>query len=380
MTVLIAGIPSSNDTLFHAIRFSAGDPAALIDMDGDRLLIIRDIEMERAKAHARVDRVACPADFTPEQGLSGDRETAVAQAVAEAIRQHGITTIRADRTLALSFIDALRKAAISIDYDPDLGVHARRHKDAEELDALRAAQRDTQAAIAMACEVIANATADASGMLHCDGSPLTSERVRSLIDTHLLTRGYSNPTSIVAGGQHGADCHHHGTGTLRTEEPVIIDVFPRSKTSKYNGDCTRTVVHGSVPPVVQRMHDAVADAKHAGEAATRAGITGEAVHQATTERIVAHGFHLGLPSDDAPTDRIAMVHGTGHGVGLAVHEPPLLDVGGPPLVVGDVITIEPGLYGPSIGGLRLEDMVVVTEEGHEDLGAGLSLGLDWTTG
>jgi len=377
MTTLIAGIPAANDTLYHAIRFSAGDPAALIDFGSERLLIIRDIEMDRAAASARADRVACPADFTPEGGLSGDRETATAQATAEAIRRAGQSTITADRTLPLSFVDALRAAGVTAEYDAELGVSARRSKDEEEIDALRAAQQDTQAAIAMACELVAGATAGDGGMLHVDGEVLTSERVRAHIDWHLLEAGYENPTSIVAGGPQGADCHNYGRGALRTEEPIIIDVFPRSKSSRYNGDCTRTVVHGAVPPAVARMHAAVLAAKQAGESFARAGVTGEEVNDATTAIITEHGFELGLPEEGADPGRIAMVHGTGHGVGLAVHEPPLLDRGGPPLVIGDVITIEPGLYGPAVGGLRLEDMVVVTDRGCEDLGAGLPLGLTW---
>ncbi len=378
MTTLIAGIPSTNDTLFHAIRFAAGDPAALIDFGSERLLIIRDIEMDRAHRAARADRVACPADFTPEGGLSGDRETATAQATAEALRRAGLNAVTADRTLPLSFVDALRTVGVAVEYDPELGVSARRSKDEEEIDALRAAQQDTQAAIRTACELIATATAGEGGLLHVGGEVLTSERVRAGIDWQLLESGYENPTSIVAGGPQGSDCHDHGRGALRTEEPVIIDVFPRSKSSRYNGDCTRTVVHGEVPPTVQRMHDAVLAAKRAGEAFARSGVTGEDVNAATTTVICEHGYELGLPAEDADAGRIAMVHGTGHGVGLAVHEPPLLDRGGPALVEGDVITIEPGLYGPAVGGLRLEDMVVVTNAGCEDLGSGLPLGLTWT--
>jgi Xaa-Pro aminopeptidase len=376
-TTLIAGIPSANDTLFHAIRFSVGDPTALIDFGGDRLLIIRDIEMDRARGAARVDRVACPADFAPNGGLSGDRETATAQATAEALRQSGVAEVTADRTLPLSFLAALRDAKIETIYDSELGIGSRRRKDPEELDALRSAQIDTQSAIEMACGTIAAASPDAQGLLLHDGDVLTSERVRALIDIFLLSRGYENPTSIVAGGPQGADCHNHGHGALRTGSPIIIDVFPRSKSTRYNGDCTRMVVHGEIPPAIQRMHAAVMAAKVAGENVAKAGITGEAVHVAATAVIVEHGYELGLPGTDADPGRIAMVHGTGHGVGLAVHEPPLLDRGGPPLVSGDVITIEPGLYGPAVGGLRLEDMVVVTNEGCEDLGSGLQLGLTW---
>ena len=374
---LLAGIPSTNDTLFHAIRFSAGDPAALIEGSGERLLIIRDIEMDRAKAHARVDRVACPADFMPEGGLSGDRETATAQATAEAVRHSGATAVRSDRTLPLSFVEALRDAGIEVEYDADLGVRERRSKDDEELDSLRASQAATQAAIAMACETIAGATADTDGLLQHDGDALTSERVRRMIDVFLLDRDHDNPSSIVAGGPQGGDCHNSGHGALRTGEPIIIDVFPRSKTTKYNGDCTRMVVHGEIHPTVTRMHEAVLAAKVAGESVAKAGITGQALHEATTAVISAHGFEIGLPSESDDPGRIAMVHGTGHGVGLAVHEPPLLDMGGPPLVLGDVVTIEPGLYSPAIGGLRLEDMVVVTDEGCEDLGTGLQLGMSW---
>lgn len=378
MTTILAGIPSCNDTLFHAIRFSAGDPAALIEFKDERLLIIRDIEMDRARTVARVDRVACPADFAPPHGLSGDRETATAQAAAEALRQCGVAEVTSDRTLPLSFSSAIDAAGIQVIYDPELGVSTRRHKDEEEVNALRAAQCDTQRVIAIACELIASADANSKGILQHDGDALTSERVRTAIDVCLLELGYDNPMSIVAGGPQGADCHDHGTGPLRTSEPIIIDVFPRSKTSRYNGDCTRTVVHGEIPSDIAKMHAAVLEAKIAGEAAARAGVTGEAIHAATTTVITQHGYALGLPETNAPSDRTAMVHGTGHGVGLAVHEPPLLDHGGDQLVAGDVITIEPGLYCPAIGGLRLEDMVLVTPDGCVDLGDQLSLDLTWS--
>ncbi|MCH2135169.1 MAG: M24 family metallopeptidase [Phycisphaerales bacterium] len=378
MKTIHAGIPASNNTLYRAIRFLVGDPAALIiDDDGTRTLIIRDIEMGRAREHARADVVHCPGDFTPEGGLSGDRETATAQALAEALRRADVASVRADRTLAMSFVHELQQAGVEIVYDPDLGVLDRRVKDAEEVQHLRAAQARTQLAIEKACRTIAACTADADGVLQLQGEPVTSERVRALIDADLLQAGFDNPTSIVAGGPQGADCHDHGHGPLRTGEPIIIDVFPRSKTTRYNGDCTRCVVHGDIPDVVVSMHAAVLAAKAAAEAATRPGVTGEDVHAATSGEILAHGFEMGLPDDNSPDDRIAMVHGTGHGIGLDVHEPPLLDAGAPALLQGDVLTIEPGLYGARVGGIRVEDMVLVTADGCEDLGIGLHMGLNW---
>jgi Xaa-Pro aminopeptidase len=149
------------------------------------------------------------------------------------------------------------------------------------------------------------------------------------------------------------------------------------KTSKYNGDCTRTMVHGMVSEELQSMHTAVAAAKQAAINVTRAGVTGEAVHEATTAAMLEQGFQMGLPPEDAPDNYCAMSLGTGHGVGLEVHEPPLLDRGGPELVVGDCLTIEPGLYSRAIGGIRLEDMVIVQENGCVNLNK-LPEGLDWT--
>ena len=124
-------------------------------------------------------------------------------------------------------------------------------------------------------------------MLLDEGRPLTSERVRAMINHWFIDLGYVNPPSIVAGGPVGADCHDLGHGELRTGEPVIVDIFPRNESTLYYGDCTRSVVHGDVPDEVLRMHAAVRDAKRCGMAAARAGVTGEDVHRATIAAIVA---------------------------------------------------------------------------------------------
>lgn len=378
--ILMAGVPAANHTLYHRIRFAVGDPVAIIETaEGGpprRTLILRDIEMHRARQHARADVVASPADFTPPGGLSGDRETATAQAAAECLARAGITAVRADRSLPLLFAHEAQRRGIQVQCDADLGVAERRSKDEQEIAWLRQAQRDTEQAVEMACRLVARAMAAADGVLRHDGDILTAERVRQAIDLWLLERGYLNPQSIVSGGPAGADCHDVGRGPLRTGEPVIVDVFPKNRETLYNGDCTRTVVHGQPTEAVLKMHAAAVAAKSAAIAATRPGLTGEALHQVAAGVIVAHGYAMGLPGPGDPPTRCAMVHGTGHGVGLDVHEPPLLDRGGPALVVGDCLTIEPGLYCPAIGGVRVEDMVIVTADGCLNLNS-LPDGLDW---
>jgi Xaa-Pro aminopeptidase len=374
---VMAGNPQVNKSLYRAIRFMVHDAAIVIDLpDGTRTLILREIEMDRAKKHARADHVFGYSDFTPSGGLSGDRDTAAAQSTAECLRRNGITTVIADRTLPLMYVHFIEAAGMRVNLDQDMGVLDRRVKDAEELDNLRQAQKVTEDAMRMACETVAGATSGSDGVLHTNGTPLTSQRLRTMIDTFLLEQNFFNPPCIVAGGSDGGDCHELGSGELFTEQPVIIDIFPLDKSSMYNGDCTRTVVHGNVPDEIIRMHAAVAEAKQSATSIIKAGVAGEEVHLETIRVLKKHGYVEGLPKENDPPTFCSMPHGTGHGIGLDVHEPPLLDRNGAVLLAGDVVTIEPGLYSHALGGVRIEDMVVVTEVGCENFNS-LPEGLTW---
>ncbi len=377
---ICAGVPAMNNTLLWRIRFMVGDPVALLEIPeagGVRsTLLLRDIEMQRARQSALVDDVGCPADFTPDGGLSGDRETATAQAAAECFRRAGTTEVVADRSLPFIFAEFLSRAGITVRCDTELWVADRRQKTEEEIDHLREAQRVTEQAMQFACSMIGTAEARSGGVLYRDNEPLTSERVRTAVDHFLMDQGFSNPRSIVAGGPTGADCHDVGSGELLTGLPVIVDIFPRSRATLYWGDCTRTVVHGDIPDEIKKMHQTVRKARAAGESAVAPGVTGEEVHRATIAVIKADGFNTGLPSDDDPDSYCAMTHGSGHGIGLDVHEPPLLDIKGPELLLGDALTIEPGLYRRDMGGVRVEDMVVVTQDSCINLNT-LSEELTW---
>lgn len=376
-TTIRAGIPLQSSALFHVTQFAVGDPVVFLEIENvGTTCLVRDVELDRALKQVPADRIAVPADFTPEGGLSADREVATAQAAAECLRRAGISRVIADRSLPLSFAHVLGGAGIEVACDLDFGVIERRRKSADEIEKLRQAQSVTEEAIEMACRLIARAEAGAGGVLQHDGAPLTSERVHAAINVFLMNRGYSGPKYIVSGGSQGASCHHHGDGPLHTGQPVIVDIFPTSQATHYCGDCTRTVVHGEVPPEIAEMHAAVRAAKAAGCHTIRPGVTGAEVHAATTKELLDRGFHVGFPPEDAPLSFTTMHHGTGHGIGLEVHEPPLLDATGIPLLEGDALTVEPGLYRKDLGGVRVEDLVVVTADGFENLNR-LPEGLDW---
>ncbi|MBT4013321.1 MAG: aminopeptidase P family protein [Planctomycetaceae bacterium] len=381
LPIVLAGVPKTNYSLYHRTRFLVGDPTSFIQLTGTpddhTMFICRDIELQRAAQYACADRVSCPADHSPAAGLSGDRETATAQATAEYLTKHAVTEIITDRTLPFIFAYHIEQAGIKIQYSPTLGVMERRAKDDQEVQWLQDAQSATESAMRVACEIIARATADKDGNLLHGGEILTSEILRSIVDIFLLEQDYANPRSIIACGPLGADCHNYGTGPLRTEQPIIVDIFPQNRRTLYNGDCTRTVVNGTIDETIQRMHTAVCEANSAGCSTVKAGVTGEDVHRATIQVIKDNGYSTGLPGPDDPISFCSMTHGTGHAVGLDVHEPPLLDFGGPELIVGDCLTIEPGLYCRAIGGVRVEDMVITTTAGCLKLNS-LHTGLDWS--
>ena len=378
---IMAGVPTLNAALYRRIRFLVGDPVSIVEIGSEHgstksTLILRDIEIERAKKKARADFFACPNDFEPTSGLSGDRETATAQATAECLKRNGVISVTSDRSLPLIFAEFIRRAGIEIVCDIEWGIIERRQKDEQELAFIEQAQNVTEQVMQRACESVGNAIPDRLGRLSIKGELLTSERLRAWIDQWLIEQSYSNPNSIVAGGPIGADCHEYGHGQLFTEQPIIVDIFPRNKSTLYNGDCTRTVVNGAVPDCVQKMHAAVVAAKAAATAAVKPGVTGHFIHEVTSRVIREFGYSMGLPSPEDNENYTAMTHGTGHGLGLEVHEPPLLADGGATLLIGDVLTIEPGLYCRATGGVRVEDMVFVTQEGCRNVNR-LPEGLDW---
>ncbi len=381
--VLLAGVPNTSMAIFHRTAFAAGDPVIWIAFDdGKKVAIVRDVELPRARKSIDVDRVFTYEDFAPPNGsLSGDRAVRAAQSAAECLRREGVERVRVDRSLSVLFVREIERAGTAVELDLSLGVDDRRRKTPREMDAMARAQRVAEGVIERTCQMIARATAGAGGVLQSGGQTLTSERLQSLIDGWLSAQGYEHKGAIVAGGPIAADCHHAGTGELRTGELVIVDVFPRDKATGYHGDCTRTVVHGDVPDEPKRMHETVAKAKRAGIAACRAGTTGDAAHAASVAVIQRAGYTLDAPPEadlaaTAPTGFCSMPHGTGHGLGLELKELPLIDFGGPTLVVGDVVTIEPGLYAPGLGGVRIEDMIAITQSGSTNFNV-LHDGLDW---
>ncbi len=379
LPILLAGYPDRYPLVFHRVRVELGDMTVFLENGSDdRMIMVRNIEVPRVRKAGRANEVCCPEDYAPMDGLSANRNVMFAEATAEYLRRKNIEAVLSDQMLPLLFVDVLKQNGITVECDATLGILERRMKDDEEIAHLAESQRVTELAIRHAYEIVRDADV-VNDEFVVQGKTLTSECLQSAIAMFLLERGYaSSHGCIAAGGPSGADCHSAGSGPLRINEPIILDVFPMGMQSHYSGDCTRTICRGTIDPRLQEMHDAVVVAKAASIAACKIGASGADVHEASCAVFRDRGYHIGMPPADAPSDLIFYPHGTGHGIGLETHEPPLLDEKNhDPLVKGDALTIEPGLYCHAIGGIRLEDMVIVTDDGCRNLNTQLSEDLWW---
>jgi len=240
----------------------------------------------------------------------------------------------------------------------------RERKTADEISAVKKAQRAAVAAMNAAIQQIASSQIGKDGLLRCGRTVLTSEMVRATICRTLLDRDCVATETIVACGPHSADPHERGAGPLRAGQPIVLDIFPRSTATGYWGDLTRTVCRGPAPAELKKMYNTVKAAHAAALSAVKAGAWTDAVHKAAADEMEKRGYKT-KTIDGVPQ---GFIHGTGHGVGLEIHEAPRVSSAvHKKLRAGNIITIEPGLYYPHIGGIRIEDTIAVTKDGHQML-------------
>jgi Xaa-Pro aminopeptidase len=356
---LLVGDSETNQNIYYKTHFLAGDPFIYFESNGRRLLVVAKMEHGRATKESSIPEVKSFDDYgyldLIKEGV--DRTEAFITVLDRVTADSGDGLVVEGRFPVL-YADALRERGKSLNVAAGLLRLDRRRKSSEEIAAIESAQRATERAVARARELLAES--DVLGnVLHLGGIPLTSERLRQEMDIVLLREGMDPGQAIAAGGPGAADPHWLGQGPLRAGEPIILDVFPRSKRTRYYADMTRTFVKGEPSEQLTRMYEATSTALDTALGLVRPGATGRDIHQAVLDSYKSAGFG----ADEGPR----MTHGTGHGVGLDIHEAPTIGVGGPELLEGDVVTIEPGLYDPTVGGVRIEDLVLVTSDGHRDL-------------
>ncbi|MCH7660890.1 MAG: aminopeptidase P family protein [Euryarchaeota archaeon] len=350
---------SSDSDQRYLSRFDAHDPFFTL-YTGETHLLVSGLEYGRANKESRADSVSRYADYDYQYGSTEERYRMLADFLAD----HDVSSLSVPSRFPLASADGLRERDLSVEAETD-GVltEIRAVKTDEEIEHIRTAQRANERAMERAETLLREATVE-DGLLRYDGEPLTSERVRREIEIELLRRDHALDETIVSCGADAADPHDRGSGPLEAGETIVIDIFPRSKESNYHADMTRTFSVGEPSETASEWYDLTAEAKKAALDAIEPGTTGEHVHNAACE--VYEG--AGLPTlRENPSTETGFIHSTGHGIGLDVHELPRLSPGGAELEPGHVVTVEPGLYDPDVGGIRIEDLVVVTENGYENL-------------
>ncbi len=365
MTVLMYADTVRQPDLRHVIAHPVADPFLYIEHEGAQRVVVRSLEMERMRAVAGLE-----VHSEEELGLDelrgrGESPARIPGLIAvEACRRFGVTRATVPAWFPLGLGDRLRESGIELEVDDELLTRRRRAKTPTQLEGIARAQRGAEAAVRAIAGMLAAADIDGTAVV-LDGEPLTSERLKAAAREAFAAGGVVSVEFIVAHGYQTCVGHHMGSGAIGAGEPITVDLWPRDEETGCFTDMTRTFVVGDVDEELTTYHRLAREALERSIEVIRPGVAAADVHGAACAVFEAEG--MATQRTKAPGEVLldGFFHSLGHGVGLEVHEAPGLGLGSETLVEGDVLAVEPGCYRQGFGGVRLEDLVVVTADGAQ---------------
>jgi Xaa-Pro aminopeptidase len=356
----MVGSPNVYADILHVTGFKVPDAIVCMQHGNRKYMVVPPMEIGRAREENKKVISLTPREL----GLDGKARRQLSEWAYALAKHVGVRSVMVPGVFPVSVARALENKGMRVHVAKQSLLPERQVKTKAELEKIRFVQRATVKAMRYAFSVIEQARVDGKGQLRDGAVLLTSEGLRRKINHMLLEFDCFGGETIAACGPRSSGPHYIGAGPLLAGQPIILDIFPRHLQTGYWGDLTRTVAKGYASPELVRMHRVVKQVQEEALARVRAGISGDEIHAQVTKSFACLGFPGRVGVDGVPE---GFTHGTGHGVGLDVHEAPSLSIGGGRLRSGNVVTVEPGLYYKAIGGVRIEDTVVVTRSGCEVL-------------
>lgn len=362
-TLLMVADSERDANMLYATGLFVPDPFIYLNFGRKPLIVLSDLEIDRARKQAPHCRVASLSAYQQKLRRDGIKSPSFAHVIRDILRENKIRHASVPDDFPLGLARDLKKRGIKL--KPRAGFFPKREiKSADEIRKISAALTMAEVGMAEGMQALRLSKIGRNRQLIYHGLPLTSERLRSVIDCAILQACGLAANTIVAGGKQGCDPHERGHGKLRANEPIIIDIFPRSQKTGYFGDITRTVVRGRASEAVRKLYETVLHGQKIAFHKVRAGTSTSEIHKGVQQFFKQQGYQTGKRNGRME----GFFHGTGHGLGLEIHEAPRMGATSTgKLKAGQVVTVEPGLYYPEIGGVRLEDVALVTATGARNL-------------
>jgi Xaa-Pro aminopeptidase len=362
-TLLIIADSERDSNMYYATDFPAPDPFVYIQKNNEKIMITSDLELDRAKSQSKADKVFSLSQYERIARKSGNSFACLIEIVATALREMDIRSLQVPANFSVEYADFLRKNGFRLEVKNEPFFDSREIKDEHELRHIVATLRNTENALEKAIDCIRKSKVKDGFLFSTRNRQITSESIRQMINVELMKRGCAAKHTIVSCGEQSCVPHNTGSGPLKANESIIFDVFPKDEQTGYYADISRTVVKGKASRSLKRMYKAVASAQELVFKSAGNGARGDVIHR----KVMKHLTSLGFKTGKAKGKMQGFFHGTGHGVGLDVHEPPRISKAKCTLKTGNIVTVEPGLYYPGIGGVRLEDMILITDGGCTNL-------------
>ena len=354
---LIVAASDADADMLYATKFWAPDPFIFLERNAKRTLVLSDLEIGRGRRQADADEFVSLNKLEREVQGKSRKAPPYEKVLAYFLRKRGVKSAIVPANFKLAYARELEANKIRLQTTNGLFWPKRDAKTDKEIELISHALRITELGLKRATEVLKASKPGPGKTLRWSGKTLTSEILRAEIDCTILRAGGAPTGTIVAGGDQACDPHERGFGPLYANSLIILDIFPRDAKTGYFGDLTRTVVRGRASDAQRKLWETVKAGQALALKRIKAGVDGMTIHKAIQEFFEKRGFPTGVRKGK----NVGFFHGTGHGLGLEIHEHPRLQK----VILKDrqVVTVEPGLYYPGLGGVRLEDVVVVTKAG-----------------